>query len=125
MVSPYLEKYSLFCQYFTEGEVAKGGNKVSSMLFNSSKLNTFFDRGQKDGLMGEFALIMDNCSGQNKNQMVIWFLMLMAEIGIFKKALNVYLDRGHKKCLWLNVHVAQATFSLQECQHYGAIKQKS
>lgn len=67
IVSPYLAKDSLLCQYFTEGEGAKGGNNVSSMLLNSFKLDGFFDRGQKDGPMGEFALIMDNCGGQNKN----------------------------------------------------------
>ena len=78
LVLPYLANDSLLCQCFTEGEGAKGGNYVSSMLFNSFKLDGFFDTGQKDGPMGEFALIMDNCGDQNKN-----LLMLMAEIGIF------------------------------------------
>ena len=98
IVSPYHgDNDLLFCQYFTEGEGAKGGNNVSSLLWNSFKEDGFIERGERDGSMGEYALIMDNCGGQNKNRMVIRFLMLMTEIGIFKKASNVYLVRGHTK----------------------------
>ena len=71
IVCPYLPKYSLLSQYFTEGEGAKGGNNVSSMLWTSFKLDGFIEKGWKDGLVGECVLVMDNCGGQNKNQMVI------------------------------------------------------
>ena len=97
IVSPYIHSSNLLCQYFTEGEGAKGGNNVASMLWNNFKQEGFIERMEAGESMGEYAIVMDNCAGQNKNRMVIRFLMLMTEIGLFKKASNVYLVRGHTK----------------------------
>ena len=67
------------------------------MLWKSFKDDGFIERAEKDGSMGEYAMVMDNCGGQNKNQMIIWFLMLMIKIRVFKKASNIYLVCDHTK----------------------------
>ena len=97
IVSPSKKKDTLLCQYYTEGEGAKGGNNVASMLWNNLKHSGFVDKSKDEGALGEYVMIMDNCGGQNKNRMVIRFLLMLTEIGIFKKASNVYLVRGHTK----------------------------
>ena len=61
-------------------KVQREGKNVSTMLWNSFKLDSFIDRAKKDSLMGEFELTMDNYRSKNKNQMVICFLMLIAHI---------------------------------------------
>ena len=45
----------------------------------------------------EYNIVMDNCGGQNKNRMVVRFLMMLTEIGFFKTCRMVFLVRGHTK----------------------------
>ena len=42
-------------------------------------------------------VIADNCTGQNKNQTVIHFLLWLMESGYFKKVCLSFLVRGHTK----------------------------
>ena len=59
------EKNTLSCHYFTEGEGAKGGNNVALMLHNNFKHCNSIEK--KEGGLGEYVIVMDNCGGQNKN----------------------------------------------------------
>ena len=112
IVSSYKRKDSLLCQYFTEGEGAKGGNNVASMLWNNFKINDFINISSTQGPLGEYYMVMDNCGGQNKNRMVIRFFLMMCELQILKKAGNLYLVRGHtKKSLRSYVHAVEAVLS--------------
>ena len=54
---------------YPESEGEKGGNNVSSLLFEYVKNNFVHD--DIAAPMKELNVIMDNCAGQNKNQMVI------------------------------------------------------
>ena len=42
-------------------------------------------------------MVVDNCGEKNKNRMVIQFLLMLTDIGEFKKSVNMYLVRGHTK----------------------------
>ena len=44
IVSVHPKKYTLSCQYFTEGEGAKGGNNVASMFLKKSKHSVFWKK---------------------------------------------------------------------------------
>ena len=97
IVLPCKKKDTLFCQYYTKGKGAKGGNNVASMLWNNLKHTGIIEKCNTEGSLGEYIMVMDNCGGQNKNRMVIRFLLMLTEIGILQKASNVYLVRGHTK----------------------------
>ena len=97
IVSTHREKDSLLCQYFKEGDGAKGGNNVASMLWNKFKLCGFVNDSESKGPLGEYNLVMDNCGGQNKNRVLIWLFLMMAELKIFKKVNLIFLVRGHTK----------------------------
>ena len=97
IVSTHTEKDSLLCQYFKEGDGAKGGNNVASMLWNKFKLCGFVNDSESKGPLGEYNLVMDNCGGQNKNRMVIRLFLMMAELKIFKKVNLICLVCGHTK----------------------------
>ena len=55
------------------------------------------EKSEKERGMGEYVMVMENCGGQNKNRMVIRFLLILTEIGVFKKSVNMYLVHGHTK----------------------------
>ena len=57
------KKDHLHANMYTEAEGGKGGNLVASMI-----MRYLFDRGLLDGQQRyKLTIIMDNCSGQNKN----------------------------------------------------------
>ena len=66
IVSPYKKKDTLFCQYYTKGEGAKGVNNVASMLWNNLKHSRIIEKCNTEGSLGEYVIVMDNCGGQNK-----------------------------------------------------------
>ena len=41
------------------------------------------EKANDEGPLGEYVVVMDNCDGQKKNRMVIRFLLMMTNIGIF------------------------------------------
>ena len=51
-VSPFVSSNLLFALYFTQGEGAKGGNNVSSLLWNFFKLSRFMEKTNDEGLLG-------------------------------------------------------------------------
>ena len=46
---------------------------------------------------GEINIIMDNCTGQNKNRMVVRFLFVLVHLKITLRARLVFLLKGHTK----------------------------
>jgi len=46
---------------------------------------------------GELTYIADNCAGQNKNKVVVRFLMWLVENKIFPKVTIFFLVKGHTK----------------------------
>ena len=61
------KKYHLHAYMYTEAEGGKGDNLVASLI-----MKYLLDQGLLDGQQRyKLTIIMDNCSGQNKNKMVI------------------------------------------------------
>ena len=127
IVSPFISSSSPLAQYFTEDEEAKGDNNVSSLLRNNFKLCGFMEKENDKGLFGEYVVVMENYGGQNKNQVVIRFLLMMTDIGIFQNVSNVYLVHRQTKnaCDWC-FYVAKAILSPQKylcvlCLNYTTI----
>ena len=46
---------------------------------------------------GELNIVFDNCSGQNKNNTVLKYLLYLTELGYFKKVNFIFLIVGHTK----------------------------
>jgi hypothetical protein len=72
----------------------KGGNNVSSLLIKEFTKNNILN---KDTPAKEAAIIMDNCGGQNKNNMVLRLSVLLVELGYFEKVNFVFYIVGHTK----------------------------
>ena len=77
---------------YKEGEGKKGGNNVSSLILFLLKEKGILKKGGN-----ELSIVMDNCTGQNKNRMVLRLAPLLVEMGFFKKVSFVFLIRGHTK----------------------------
>ena len=88
------EPTHLRCFYYKEGVSKKGGNNVASLLFKNAQLNGAF---QQEHPLKCYNMIMDNCGGQNKNQMVIRYFLMMAEIQVYEVVNLIFLVRGHTK----------------------------
>ena len=98
MVRLYKKENELVAQYYYEGEGKKGGNNVASLLYNKiNKIENWVQQAFTEGPAKSYSLIMDNCGGQNKNRMVIRFLLLLTEIGVFRQINLLFLVRGHTK----------------------------
>ena len=81
---------------YDEGDGKKGGNNVASLLLKLLQLPEI-DLLEKEEAGGELNFILDNCSGQNKNRMVLRLANLLVESGHFKKVNFLFLVRGHTK----------------------------
>jgi hypothetical protein len=79
-----------------EGDGKKGGNDVASLILKLLRLPEINLMEQEEA-GAELNFILDNCSGQNKNRMVLRFANLLVETGIFKRVNFLFLVRGHKK----------------------------
>ena len=98
IVRLYHKTQDLVAQYYYEGVGKKGGNNVASLLWNKFKMERYQEKcEQNEGPLLEYNIVMDNCGGQNKNRMVVRFLMMLTEIGFFKTCRMVFLVRGHTK----------------------------
>lgn len=89
------DKPQMRAYVYHEGEGKKGGNNVASLLYKD-----LYDRGwvdEKKGPRGELTIIMDNCTGQNKNKMVMRMAALVHELGLYKKINIAFLVAGHTK----------------------------
>ena len=90
-------KSKLTAFYYKEGVGKKGGNNVASLLWKNANSKSHIKRSEQDGALNEYVLTMDNCGGQNKNRMVIRFLLMMTELKVYNKVWLIFLVRGHTK----------------------------
>jgi hypothetical protein len=77
---------------YREGEGKKYGNYVSSLILFLLREKGILQKGGN-----ELSIVMDNCTSQNNNKMVLRLALLLVELGYFKKVSFVFLVRGHIK----------------------------
>jgi len=80
---------------YHKGEGEKGGDNVASLFWQHLIDSGVYDPAK--GPRAELTIIMDNCSGQNKNNYVLRFIAMLVELGVYKKARAVFLVAGHTK----------------------------
>jgi hypothetical protein len=69
------EPLQLTAHVFYEGEAKKEGNSVVSMIWKQFQMD-----GLQNGKMTkEINLVIDNCTGQNKNRMTIRMLIILVK----------------------------------------------
>ena len=101
------EKDHLHADMYTEAEGGNGGNLVSSVI-----MKYMFDRGLLDGRQQyKLTIIMDNCSGQNKNKMVIQLAPYQIMKQHFEHVSILFLVAGHTK------NTANRLFNLLKIDH--------
>ena len=76
-----------------EFEGDRGANNIASCLLMDLKKRGWLN-GQN---YGELTYIADNCGGQNKNKIVVRFLMWLVENKVFPKVTLCFLVKGHTK----------------------------
>ena len=79
---------------YTEGEGKKGGNNVASLIYKFLQSQGWV---RDDEIGGNLSIFMDNCSGQNKNRMVLRLALYLVERGFFKTVRFEFFIRGHTK----------------------------
>ncbi len=77
---------------YDEGDGGKGANYVISMLFY------FLSHRDRHCSTLTIHLHADNCCGQNKNNIVMQFFLLMVYVGFLKHAELKFMIRGHTHC---------------------------
>jgi len=81
-----------FNYLYDEGDGGKGANYVISMLFY------FLSHRDRHFSTLTIHLHADNCCGQNKNNIVMHFFLLMLCVGFLKHAELKFMIRGHTHC---------------------------
>ena len=76
-----------------EFEGDRGANNIASCLLKDLKIRGWLNQPNHS----ELTYIADNCGGQNKNKVVIRFLMWLVEVGIFPQIKIFFLVKGHTK----------------------------
>ena len=84
----------MHCHVYHEGIGNKGGNNVCSLLHKTLDSEGLL-RENDPGL--ELNVIYDNCSGQNKNNTVLRYLLWLVELGYFRRVNFIFLIVGHTK----------------------------
>jgi hypothetical protein len=77
---------------YDEGEGAKGANYVISLLFH------FLRHRTPEAAAIVMHLHADNCSGQNKNNLVMQFFVFLASLGLLRHVEMKFLIKGHTHC---------------------------
>ena len=93
----------LSAHVYDKGKGKKGGDNVASLLMKELKCKNLL---RDDECGGELTIIMDNCAGQNKNNMVLRLSAYLVEAKFFKKVSFVFYIVGHtKNCAdrWFNI----------------------
>ena len=83
------------CQYnylYDEGEGGKGANYVLSLLFH------FLCHREHEAAAIVMHLHADNCCGQNKNNLVMQFFVLLVSLGVLTHVEMKFLIKGHTHC---------------------------
>ena len=87
------KKDHLHAYMYTEAEGGKGGNLVASLI-----MKYLFDQGLLDGQQRyKLTIIMDNCTGQNKNKMVLRLAPYLTMKNHFEHVSILFLVAGHTK----------------------------
>ena len=76
---------------YHEGEGKKGGNNVVSLIHQSLKNKGVFEDAKEKGPGEYLTLVFDNCGGQNKNRMVLRYLLYLVKSRIYKTVEAVFL----------------------------------
>jgi hypothetical protein len=84
----------MHCHVYHEGVGSKGGNNVCSLLHKTLDSEGLL-RADDQGL--ELNVVYDNCSGQNKNNTVLRYLLWIVEMGYFRRVNFIFLVVGHTK----------------------------
>jgi len=85
---------TLAAHVYTEGDGKKGGDNVASLLLKELKIKGLMDPNQTNK---ELTIIMDNCPGQNKNNMVLRLSLYLVEAGFFNTVNFLFYVVGHTK----------------------------
>jgi hypothetical protein len=80
---------------YPEYDGKKGGDNVASLIMHFLGMHGLLDEEKGPG--GKLVFIMDNCSGQNKNRMVLRLGGALVDLGYFKEVEFVFLIVGHTK----------------------------
>ena len=80
---------------YHEGEGKKGGNSVVSLIHQSLKNKGLFEDAKEKGPGEYLTLVFDKCGGQNKNRIVLWYLLYLVESRIYKTVESFFLVCGH------------------------------
>ena len=101
---------------YDEGEGAKGGDNVASLIYkyleDEGVIKEWEDSGKEPGESCTF--VFDNCAGQNKNKCVIRMACLwLIDMGIYKTVIVLFLIAGHTK----NICDRRFKDVKKECHH--------
>ena len=66
----------LYAHVYDEGQGAKGGNNVASLIMKTLKMLGWLD----DPQIQELSIVFDNCTGQNKNNYVLRLIPYLVEM---------------------------------------------
>ena len=77
----------------SEGEAKKGGNSVASMIWKQLDMDDL----RNGKCAKEINLVFDNCTGQNKNRMIIRLLIILVKVSVTTTARAIFLVKGHTK----------------------------
>ena len=96
IVDAAVDKLTAFV--YNEDIAGKGGNCVASMIMHQVQQQLVPRPCEKDtDPLLELNLVMDNCSGQNKNRHVLRLLSLLVQRGVAMTVNAIFLVRGHTK----------------------------
>jgi hypothetical protein len=87
-------KNHLYAHVYDEGVGKKGENNVVSLIHKTLEGMGIL---KDDVIGGELNIIYDNCTGQNKNNTVLKYLVWLTEMGYFKQVNFIFLIVGHTK----------------------------
>jgi hypothetical protein len=79
---------------YYEGDAKKGGNQVASMMMLDLQRRGYLNVNDP---LQELHYNFDNCSGQNKNKMVLRQLLKIVHMGYAKTVDAIILVRGHTR----------------------------
>jgi hypothetical protein len=84
---------------YHEGQGKKGSNNVASMIWEYLRMYNKLRRDDEGKPIRRKSLkiVMDNCSGQNKNKVVLRMALFLAETGFYLDVEFVFLIVGHTK----------------------------
>ena len=86
----------LYVHIYKEGMAKRGENEVASLVMKTLKYLGWLNK-EENGLGKELVLCFDNCSGKNKNSMVIHLAMYLVECNYFTSVTIYFLVCGHTK----------------------------